>query len=801
MSGRSALAIVLAVGAFKFVVPDAKEPDAAPTLKVIMGGINTRGTGMLPGVMPDGEGAKVFRISLDASTGDDRSIRHRARGYIQRTLDSGADPPGTSTISVRDPSDSRLAAVIGEIARTPNAVVHIDMDLAMLGRSDWQDQTPKAGRIAALIGEERARALPQSRNGLYTHSAGTMGLSHLILAKKGHLYQDKLAASPMTSKLTRDVVIVQARGDLPSTEGGYNLGRLTGAALDPEGWVDRGNTVIRISGVGFDVRPTTLGSHIARAMIPPGVSHILKHIQASAWGTRDQEVEVLRRYQYPSAPGEVPSPENLLKLTIPNISPGQLIRVLEGNAGPSVTTPDKRRTPIDQLKDHIRDLEPPKGGGIALRAAADLPFASDRIASAAWDSGAGQFVIRGRSGETWRVPRMDVEVVATAYRCLFNDRPAVPEFSIGAPLDDTREHVAQGKSATYFRPDRLVRFSKLGFLMYQADVALGDIAYGGTSRLAARRLTELAGFHSLPEMFPGKYSRESEHNVGTSDRVVIQSLPAKLTERGQDLVFETRNEFAVRFGRTAAAERAYAELFAIHQQGIVERVPELQRLLGASRAVGVLLWIRDNQIPFEPGELTEVAVRSYETPAQVVFEPLPSVADIAERLPLVQYNEYGPTTIRLADDQTTQVTYGSEHVQRIVRHDGKILEVLTDDRGEPLGVEISGEGAAAFSRTTDGYALFYDDVVLHRGGGGLSFERKAGSGAAPEKNPRALVNTIARGFVAFADRQQNETGSPTAPGGPPGRGRATQPAVSPKAVIAGSLIVLLSAGLLIWRRR
>jgi len=806
MTARGALALVLTAGVFGLVVPNATEPDGAPTLKVIMGGINTRGTSMLPGVMPENDGARVFRISLDASAGDDRRIGNAIRGLLQDAVDRGTDPAGTTRMTVRDPLDPQLQTLIAEIARTPNAVVHLDMDLAMLGRSDWQDQTPKAAQIAALIGEERKRAQPQSKNAIYAHSAGTMGLSHLVLAKKGHLYQEKVAASPMTRNLTQDVVIVQVKGDLPSTEGGYDPRGFTTAALDTERWLEKGNTVIRLSGQSFDAPPSKLYRAAREAVLGPLGTEVLDrtmaHIHASALGTRDREVEILRRYKVPDVPGEVPSPENDLNLRVANVSTGQMLRILAGDGGPSVSTRDSRRTPIEQLKEHIKSLEPPKGGGIALNAAAELPFAHDRIATAAWESGAGQLVIRGRNGQTWRVPKMDVEIVATAYRCLFDDRPAVPEFSIGAPLDDTREHVPPGKSATYFRPDRVLRFSKLGFLMYQADVALGDIAYGGSGKLAARGLTDLAGFHSLPEMFPGKYSRESEHNVGTSDRVVIQSLPAKLSERGDELVFEARNELAVRFGRTSAAERAYAELFAIHQQGILDRVPELQRLLAASRAVGVLLWIRDNRIPFEPGELTEVAVRSYETPAQVVFDPLPSVADITERLPLIQYNAHGPTTIRPAGDQTTQVTYAGEHVQRIVRHDGKVLEVLTDDRGEPLGLEIAGEGAAVFSRTAHGYALFHDDVRLRRGAGGLSFETNAGSSAAPETNPRELVNAIAHGFVIFADTRTKEAGSPTVADGLPGPGPAApEPAVSPEAVITGGLIVLLLAGLLGWRRR
>ncbi len=72
----------------------------------------------------------------------------------------------------------------------------------------------------------------------------------------------------------------------------------------------------------------------------------------------------------------------------------------------------------------------------------------------------------------------------------------------------------------------------LGLVMYQADLALGDLAFGrGDSAWSLSR--RIAGYHSLPEMFPGAYAKHpnSDSNCTTTRIFLdVSAVPQSLRD-------------------------------------------------------------------------------------------------------------------------------------------------------------------------------------------------------------------------------------------------------------------------------
>lgn len=790
------------------LLPAGYEEAPPAAMNVFIAGINSRGTSFLHDAALLDRDGRNFRIELVATGPGENGVRRAARGAVQYIADRGTNPADTSIIRVTGPDDPRLRDVLLAIAREPQANVNIDMDLVGLGGRHWTDQTTKAAGIAALLADERARALPASRNSIVAHSAGTVALSRLLQTTQREVFHQKAAASPMTWELPQDVVIIQAKGDLPSTESGeiraIELG--TAAALDRDRWLGHGNRVIRISTDRLDVPPGLAYAAARAAALAAGplaleaFDRVAAHTAASAIGARDREVEVSLPIEARAVPGEPPPPTRFETFTLTNVSSGKVLNAFSGLAGPSITGGNSRRMTWDDLKDTLRALEPPKGGGVALAAVALLPIDPGAVARARWDADGALIVLEGASGRRWRLPPMDPELVAVAHQCLFGDRPADPEFSIGPPLEPGVEDPAPaGSWIASFSPERILRNTKLGRVLFDADVALAQIAFGGTPHLAARGLDAIEGYHSLAEMYPDKYADHPTVPYGRDDRIVIQSLPARLEAAASDtLTFDASVELATRFGRTTAAERGYAEIFAASHDALMSRVPELSRLVQASRIVGVLKWLRANAIPFDVSALVHTPPASYVTPYHVEFTPVPRRRELVRRRPLVTYGEHGPTEILPHEGAPTRIEYdGAGRVASVLRGDGRVLRVYRDDLGTPLGYEVPGVGAAGFSRNADGDSLFHPDVVLVRNGAGhIGFDTTRSAGI-PETDPSALLTAAAFGFVTAADLRASPQTQPE-PG--PDAIPAAEPARRRLAIAAAGLVsvVLLVLG---WRLR
>jgi hypothetical protein len=744
---RMGTALLLAVPVAGAALQQATDGGGGrPMLTVLAPGILSTGSGMFAGLEANRPLGRTYRIRLVS----DAPIAKHPSGIQQLLSGSAADPAGTDTIEVSNPDDPRLKRFIERMVRERDVSVAIDMDLVGTDAGPWADQTTRLARIAADVAEARLRAHPTSFNSIFTHSAATLGLARLIDAGKGGLFHEKVAAAPQTDQLSSDVVILQAIGDLPSTPTG-NLTDLeaTGPSRNSRMWMGRGNTVIQVNTDGLEVDPTNLLQSLVAVPF-----QVPAHERANELGVHDRNLRVMVPVSF-SIPGEPPSPTRYETFEIANASPAQVLKVLEGRAGPvaPLAETDRRRTDFDRLKElraQMERLEPPRGGGVALWAAARLPVDPGEVATARWDEKTGRLVLLRRGGGAWTLPRMHPDIARTAYQSVFGERARDPEFSIGASLvrgaDDAS---ASGRQPAYYQGP--VENTLFGRVLLAADMALGEMAYGSTRDLAARGLDGLPGYHSLAEMFPEKYAVESVANrhAGTADRVVLQSLPSRLVRApGDELVWARVPELAVRFGRTTPAERGYAALFAAHYFALVERMPELRDLLECSRAVGTFKWLRENRVRLEGDAALRTPPGRVFTPHQVdEREPISELA-LFPLSPRVRYGAHGPLEVHPAHGGPTLVTYARGHVRTVARGDGRTFTVHTDDLGRPVAVEADGFGAAALVHGNRGEMTVVDGVVLlTRGGRVVGFRRRSSSRQGPAGEAWELVESLAQRFI------------------------------------------------------
>jgi len=508
---------------------------------------------------------------------------------------------------------------------------------------------------------------------------------------------------------------------------------------------------IRIQGAGLDASPSTFFRR-AGEELNESVNKIGMHSASHKLGVRDADVEVYVPVSKQTR-GEPPTPTRVEKFTVASTSPSQVIKVLEGRGGPEApwANGDKRLTDYDRLKEDVKRLEPPKGGGIALKAASELPLNPDNVAGVKWDEGAGRLVVIGKKeNQFWRLPMMDPEILKVAYRCVFTQQAADPEISIGAPFGKGREIAAVGKRPVYYSGP--IEDTLFGLILLRADQALGDIAYGGHKELTKYHLDKMPGYHALPELYPAKYAQQPQAKVliGSDERIVIQSLSSRLTIKdGHDLEYVHEPELGVRFGRTTPAERAYADVFGTYYDAILREVPELRDLIECARAIGIFKWFSLNKVSFLPEHrLALTAQRSVFTPHEVNIREMPRLEEISLTRPLVQYSDDGPADVFRDSGEHIRLDYEQGRIKRVVRGDGRKLEVYTDDQGTPIGVEVEGRGAAAFSCDSEGPCWFLTNVLLLRDEGKVKrYSRLASCSSAPETDAWGLIETMALGFM------------------------------------------------------
>jgi hypothetical protein len=731
---------VLALAALS-VAASGPESNDPPTLNVVASGILSRGTGFFDDMEAMRTKGKTYRIKIE---GDEYLSKLEG---LTRFL-GGSEVDATETIRVKDANDPALTRFIQKIASEQNVTVLIDMDLWTLGHKDWDVQTDHLANIAARLGEERLKQKPNSSNIILAHSAATVGLSKLTSnPETARLYQNKFAASPQTWNLSKDVVILHEAGDLTrpsSLKDKVNLASLketvdltTQAARDSEGWASRGNLVIRKDSGGFDSSPLTF---------------FWSHPRTHQLGLRDKDVEVLVPTSTTN-PGEPPSPVTIRRFVIPSASTGKVIQAIEGRAGPAFKGPDSdsRMADFDRLKTEMEKSRPPKGGGIALRATAELSIGPSEVSSATWDEASRRVILIRTNGTRLSLPPMDPEIAYVAYLCGANGKWIDPEFSIGASLAHDREDsAAPGRHPAYYLGP--VEETLFGLILVRADVALGEIAYGGSPLLAARGLDQVAGYHSLPEMYPAKYTDHPKRDsyLGISERVVIESLPTQLVMAGEDrLAYTKREELAVRFGRTTPAERAYSEIFSTNYFPILESTPELRDLVECARAIGVFKWLHENSIEFAPGgSFAGFRPADALTPHQVAQSSKVEPETLTARRPVVYFGEHGPTEIYRGSGEPIRLTYGRGRISSILRPDGRALRVYVDDLGEPMAVEVESVGTGAFVRLPNGQIAFVDGVSLvWHDGRVVGFEPSDKSPYLPATEPWELINTLALSFV------------------------------------------------------
>jgi hypothetical protein len=181
----------------------------------------------------------------------------------------------------------------------------------------------------------------------------------------------------------------------------------------------------------------------------------------------------------------------------------------------------------------------------------------------------------------------------------------------------------------------------------------------------------------------------------------------------------------------------------------LNRVKEFRDLVECARAIGIFKWLAENNIPLEAApSLTSATPQRVFTPHHVDPYRAPRLEEITFTAPLLQFDGSGPTDIFSESGEHTRIHYKRGHVSRIVRGNGRTLDVYTDDLGNPIGVEIHGVGSAAFSYVRENYVLLLPDVRLKSDDEGrvITFT-PVSSSEVPESDPWGLINAIAKNFL------------------------------------------------------
>jgi hypothetical protein len=719
--------------------------DDLPTLNITVPGINSRGTDMFNDITAVQQLGTTYRISLKAEQPQVPRSARTVRDIIQNGLDSDADPPGTKNFFVDGASDPKLARILRDISREKHATVTLDMDLINLGEKNWGEQTDQVARIVGRIADERTHVFPNSRNSILAHSAGTVALSKVIDGGYGAFFQTKIAASPMTWQLSPDVFILQVNDDTPSRPTGAWVSPGGDATSNADGWLSRGNKVIRVSGRGLDFQPSYLNPLLRdipilnRNIFNQAVN---QHPRSHRLQAYDREVEVYLPVEGSGA--GVPSPMRPERIRLENVNPQKIIRTLSAHL--DSTTPTK----FDELRSALQQLEPPKGGGIALRATASVTIEPSSITSAKWDPDSARIRLLDAVGrEMWQLPSMPPDIATVAYRAVFSTRAADPELSIGVPLDEGRQNARAGFHPVYYRGP--IADTRVGLILLNADIALGDIAYGSSLKLRDYGLDQVPGFHSLPEMYPAKYAEAARQNqlLGDNERIVIDALPTQLVAASNRVLTYApeQQELAVRFGRTTPVERAFADLFNRHYADILVRIPALKELVECSRVISVFKWLKANNIPLSsaPNDKLELVLTPHQTPARQRAR----LEDLVFVAPLVWFEDDGPRRVFPNSDSFTEIAYERGQIAAVNRYDGRILRVFRDDLQVPIGIELADGGAAVFTVSQDGGSRLNTNVTLQKDAKRLiGFTAQSDNRVVPENDRWGLVKMLATAFIA-----------------------------------------------------
>lgn len=637
---------------------------------------------------------------------------------------------------------------LSKTLKARNSTVFIEMNLSISAFRPyriWDVQTDWAAKTIIEIASDHSKRFPGTTTKTISHSAGT---------------EPAWKAQEMQRKLIADNIIGEEILD--------NKSSVAYSARDPKRF-DL-STLLVFSKGDFNISP---GGKVERGTFRAFAYKDAMHLKEAGYTVLLQEPKpnyliskdvcsvTEKRWNYLQAhiTHQADDPNQTLTVFIPGHDQpvplpwgATVAQVMKLHAAPqksgNETIPRNRK---EILINYINRVNPSDNlGGISLNAVAALPVNAAQVSYADYDYATNALFLVMKNGNVIRFPYMDGETVRLSYESAY--KKDKPELSIGSsPVSEGNTVFTRfgraGMSPVFYLGN--TENTYLGLAMYLADKTWNTLAFGSSAETNAV-FRAVPGFHTLPELFPVKYTDNpaQQYYLG-SQRVMLNSSSVELSLSADEQQLQFGNVgFEVKLPGGGPAENYYAAFFNSHLNEILstEVGRPLKRLIPYAKAAAIFRWLKLNNIKFRQEKLLEVPITKVYTPLYTESMKTPELKDIAPAYPTIDFGVHGPLTIFYSANSKTVITYSKGHVVSVVCANGKALDVYRDDIGLPVAYYTNNDNGAFYVHQYSGMVL-YKNVMLQNEPANLKIRLTNQSVVYPENQAEQAIQGIIADFI------------------------------------------------------
>ena len=233
-------------------------------------------------------------------------------------------------------------------------------------------------------------------------------------------------------------------------------------------------------------------------------------------------------------------------------------------------------------------------GGVSLSTTASLMLNIDDIAGATYDEATGQVIFFGKEDAV--LPAMDLDDLAVAINSVY-EKQEDPGVSIGTEASDVPGYMK-------VRYDGATAETEFGEAMFESDRQLKILSLGKDNETGQSVSSGVSGYKNMLDRYrEDQYFPQGEF----SDRMWFKPKEIVLSKSADDndMVYDsvvmellTESKFEGNVSDNPVAE-AFADHFTAHYNEFAAERPILKELERLGKIVGVVKWIKDNEIPFD----------------------------------------------------------------------------------------------------------------------------------------------------------------------------------------------------------
>lgn len=699
---------------------------------------------VIPGIGDAADDNWVGISSTLRPTKDRWVIRQESQEDVKPYRDlTHVDPAKVIMIGLEE-SPASVDRKLRRILDSNNATVIVDMNLPVrVSERSWFEPTTWATSVVNNLATAHIERYPKSRTTFVGHSAGTEIAAELTDSGKSNrpLFNEMYLLSPRRLEgLTypKNAVLVFADGDFyKSPKGQVSAGSvaLTYGEREAQQFRDQGYKVVRIDRHQEAQTAKVLG------LASQNLAYIFQDRRTAHTIATDLSFPDRRMIYYPPSSKDV--------IPIKTGTPGLALKEVS-----DLSPRDAKAAAV--LTERLRRLEPTPGlGGVSLNAIADVPVEASDVRRARFNGATSAIEIELHGGEIIVLPRLDLEVIRQAYDVAYV-RSEKPELSIGGstathPNKQLQSNLPPpGYSSVYYYGG--IAGTTMGLALFEADEALARLAFG-SSRDVAPVAKRVPGFHSMPELFPEKYTDNptAARYIGSDERIFIASRVVELQagrKRGQLEFGETA--FSVQFSRMGPAEVAFSSFMQahFHEIGDTEVGAPLRRLLPFAQAVAIFRWLREANTPFDPSGLDQIKLTQVLTPFATRVRPAPRLDDVDPEKPFTRFGQHGPLSSVDKKGRETLFEYNEGYIQKVILPNGKSLDIFRDALRKPVALVDgqTGRRLAFLDHPELGYVLA-DKLDLTIAGTEVGVRLRSNTTVVPISNAEPVVTAAVISFA------------------------------------------------------